>query len=62
MHSILEACQPRPNILTGSFNPEIFTANISQVFDSYRRKEGSRKISTPMRRLSSEKAPIPPRV
>jgi hypothetical protein len=36
MRSILETCQPRPDILTGSFNPEIFTASLSQVLDCYR--------------------------
>jgi len=28
MQSILETCQPRSDILTGSFNPEIFTASL----------------------------------
>lgn len=36
MHSILTTCQPRPDILTGTFNPEIFTASLSQVLDAYR--------------------------
>ncbi|MGQ4809800.1 hypothetical protein NKDENANG_03233 [Candidatus Entotheonellaceae bacterium PAL068K] len=36
MQSILKTCQPRPDILTGSFNPEIFTASLSQVMDGYR--------------------------
>src|SRR5215831_1872783 len=36
MQSILETCQPRADILTGSFNPEIFTASLSQVMDCYR--------------------------
>jgi hypothetical protein len=29
MRSILETCHPRPDIQTGSFNPEIFTASLS---------------------------------
>lgn len=36
MRSIVEACQPRSDILTGSFNLEIFTASLSQVMDCYR--------------------------
>jgi hypothetical protein len=36
MQSILEACQPRADILTGSFNLDIFTASLSQVMDCYR--------------------------
>jgi hypothetical protein len=36
MRSILETCHPRPDIQTGSFNPEIFTASLSQVVDCYR--------------------------
>lgn len=38
MRSILQTCKPRHDILTGTFNPEIFTANLSQVMDSYRGK------------------------
>jgi len=34
--SILESCRPRLDIVTGAFNPEIFTANLGQVFDFYR--------------------------
>jgi hypothetical protein len=36
MQSILQTCQPRADILRGSFNPEIFTASLSQVVDAYR--------------------------
>jgi len=36
MRSILETCQPRADILGGTFNPEIFTASLSQVMDRYR--------------------------
>jgi len=38
MRSILESCQARPDIITGTFNPEIFTANLGQVIDFYRGK------------------------
>lgn len=34
--SILEACQPRQELLAGTLNPEIFTANLTQVIDFYR--------------------------
>src|SRR5215470_16692250 len=36
MRSILQTCQPRADLHTGSFNPEIFTASLSQVTDCYR--------------------------
>ena len=35
MLSIQHSCQPRQDILQGSFNPEIFTASLSQVVDHY---------------------------
>ena len=38
MKSILDTCTPRADILTGAFNPEIFTASLSQVMDHYRGK------------------------
>lgn len=34
--TITEACKPRQDILSGTFNPEIFTASLSQVIDFYR--------------------------
>lgn len=34
--SIFEACKPRADILAGSFNPEIFTASLSEVLRFYR--------------------------
>lgn len=36
MRTIMEACQPRGDILQGTCNPEIFTASLSQVMDCYR--------------------------
>ncbi|MBN2373140.1 DUF499 domain-containing protein [bacterium] len=36
MQSILKTCKPRPDIISGSFNPEIFTASLSQVMNCYR--------------------------
>jgi hypothetical protein len=35
MQSILNNCEPRKDIIEGSFNPEIFTASISQVASAY---------------------------
>lgn len=34
--SIIQSCYPRQDILTGSFNPEIFTASLSEVLRFYR--------------------------
>src|SRR5690606_14624701 len=36
VHSVLDACQPRPEILAGTFNPEIFTASLSPIIEYYR--------------------------
>jgi hypothetical protein len=36
--SVFTSCRPRADILAGIFNPEIFTASLSQVVDSYRGK------------------------
>jgi Protein of unknown function (DUF499) len=38
MLPIQHTCQPRQDISQGSFNPEIFTASLSQVVDHYRGK------------------------
>lgn len=38
MRSILESCVPKPGIIQGSFNPEIFTAALGPVIDFYRGK------------------------
>ena len=47
MHSILEKCLPRPEIVAGSFNPETFTLSLSPVIDFYRRgKSGIDNIYT----------------
>ena len=35
MKSILDLCKPRADILGGSFNPEIFTANLNEVIEFY---------------------------
>lgn len=36
MSSILDSCTPRNGLVSGTFNPEIFTANLMQVIDRYR--------------------------
>lgn len=35
MKSILNSCDPRPDIISGTFNPEIFTPSLSEVFRFY---------------------------
>ncbi len=40
MSSIIESCQPREGILQGTFNPEIFTASLSEVIAHYRGRGG----------------------
>ncbi|MFZ4440581.1 MAG: ATP-binding protein [Syntrophales bacterium] len=40
MMSVIRTCQPRQDILSGTFNPEIFTASLSQVMETYRGKTG----------------------
>jgi len=35
MRSILQTCKPLDDIISGTFNPEIFTASLSQVMDYY---------------------------
>lgn len=41
MQSILNTCEPRGDIIEGSFNPEIFTASISQVASAYSGKSSA---------------------
>lgn len=36
MRSVLDTCKPRPEILTGNFNPEVFTASLSPIIEFYR--------------------------
>ncbi len=43
MTSILKTCQPRADLVSGSFNPEIFTASLRQVVGHYR---GDIKVKT----------------
>ncbi len=41
---VLKACRPREDIIKGHFNPEIFTASLSEVLDYYR--SGSARINS----------------
>jgi len=36
VRSIFEACEPRAEILAGTFNPEVFTASLAPIIESYR--------------------------
>ncbi|OIQ61205.1 hypothetical protein MOTE_02810 [Moorella thermoacetica] len=40
MQSVLVTCQPRPEILAGTFNPEVFTASLSPIIEYYRSGRG----------------------
>lgn len=42
--SIYDSCTPRADIVKGTFNPELFTASLNQVMDSY---AGQRVAETP---------------
>jgi len=55
MKPIIQACIPRPDIIAGSFNPEIFTASLSQVLDAYSGKgTGTDNIYTDARLFFTE--------
>jgi len=40
VRGIIESCQPRQGIIEGTFNPEIFTASLSQLDSHYRGRGG----------------------
>ncbi len=40
MQSVLNTCEPRPEILAGTFNPEVFTASLSPIIEYYRSGRG----------------------
>lgn len=44
MRSVLETCKPRPEILAGTFNPEVFTASLSPIIEFYR--SGKRAVDS----------------
>ena len=41
MRTVLETCIPRPSIVMGTFNPEVFTASLGPVIAHYRGKTSS---------------------
>ena len=41
MGSVLDFCRPRPEILAGNFNPEVFTASLSPIIEHYRGNKSS---------------------
>ncbi len=41
MPSILDYCKPRPDLIRGNFNPEVFTASLTQVLAFYRKEKGT---------------------
>lgn len=40
MQPVLDTCKPRPEILAGTFNPEVFTASLGSVIEYYRSGQG----------------------
>jgi hypothetical protein len=53
--NVLTACDPRPDILKGTFNPEIFTAQLSEVIRFYRGQgAGIHSIYTDARQFFQE--------
>jgi len=40
MKSVLDTCRPRPEILAGTFNPEVFTASLGPVIEYYHNGRG----------------------
>ena len=41
MRTVLETCVPRPSIIKGTFNPEVFTASLGPVIAHYKGKNSS---------------------
>lgn len=55
MSSILDTCRPRPEIISGSFNPEVFTASLSPIIRYYRQgRSGVNNIYTDARLFFNE--------
>ena len=42
MNGIKHYCEPRPDLLTGTFNPEIFVPSLADVLNLYRRDGGKK--------------------
>ena len=55
MNTIITSCQPREDILKGTFNPEIFTASLSEVIRFYRNQSiGIHPIYTDAKQFFTE--------
>lgn len=61
MQSVLDVCQPRREILAGTFNPEVFTASLSPIIDFYRTGSGRLDDVYTDARLFLVKRPTRPR-
>ena len=46
MRSVLEACVPRKELLTGTFNPDVFTPSLEPVVRSYRRPSSAAGVDS----------------
>ncbi len=46
MRSVLEACVPRKELLTGTFNPDVFTPSLEPVVQSYRRPSSAAGVDS----------------
>jgi len=44
LSSVIDLCKPRPEILAGTFNPEVFTASLSPIIDFYRGNSSSSTV------------------
>lgn len=58
MKSVLETCKPRPEILAGTFNPEVFTASLGPIIDFTAAARELSTAFTPTQRTSSGRPPI----
>ncbi len=55
MQKITDTCQPREDILTGTFNPEIFTASLAEVIRFYQEnRQGIHPVYTDARQFFSQ--------
>ena len=55
MQKITDTCQPRQDILTGTFNPEIFTASLAEVIRFYQEnRQGIHPVYTDAIQFFSE--------
>jgi hypothetical protein len=55
MKSVYETCVPRQDIVSGTFNPELFTASLKQVTDRYAGKSVAESPYTDARVMSAKR-------